>query len=85
MPITILSRKRSIRGALLSALLLAVPAFSYAKPAGSLSVAACARDITPVSEGLSMAYEDKFGESPTVNHSDPIYMAGFGTGREATD
>jgi len=79
------SRKGSIRGAFLAAVLVAVPLATYAKPPGSLSVAACARDITPVSEGLSMAYEDRFGEPATVNHSDPIYLAGFGTGREATD
>jgi hypothetical protein len=45
-------------------------------------VGTCARDITPVSPGLVAAYESAFGETPEVNHTDPIYMAGFGT-REA--
>ena len=52
---------------------------------GDLSVGACKRDISPISPGLAQAYEDRFGEAGVVNHSDPIYMAGFGTGREATD
>ena len=49
----------------------------------TFKAATCVRDITPVSEGLAAAYEEAFGETPTVNHTDPIYMAGFGT-REAT-
>lgn len=52
---------------------------------GSLSVGTCARDITPVSPSLVTAYEDAFGAPAVVNHTDPIYMAGFGNGREATD
>ena len=52
---------------------------------GSLSVGACKRDITPISPSLAQAYEDRFGEARQVNHSDPIYMAGFGTDRQATD
>lgn len=46
-------------------------------------VGTCVRDITPVSPSLASAYEETFGETAPVNHSDPIYMAGFGT-REAT-
>ncbi len=52
---------------------------------GDLSVGACKRDITPISPVLAQAYEDRFGEARPVNHSDPIYMAGFGTDRQATD
>ncbi|WP_131917560.1 hypothetical protein [Chromatocurvus halotolerans] len=85
---TITVNNGGMRRAFLAALLLSAAAFTHAthaKPPGNLSVAACARDITPVSEGLAEAYEDRFGETPALNHSDPIYMAGFGTGREATD
>lgn len=49
----------------------------------SFKAATCVRDITPVSESLQSAYEEAFGETAPVNHTDPIYMAGFGT-REAT-
>jgi hypothetical protein len=49
----------------------------------TFKAATCVREITPVSEGLASAYEDTFGETGSVNHTDPIYMAGFGT-REAT-
>lgn len=52
---------------------------------GSLSVGTCARDITPISPSLVSDYEAAFGAPAVVNHSDPIYMAGFGNGREATD
>lgn len=45
-------------------------------------VGTCVRDITPVSPDLASAYEETFGEAMEVNHTDPIYMAGFGT-REA--
>lgn len=49
----------------------------------TFKAATCLRDITPVSESLVAAYQDAFGETPEVNHTDPVYMAGFGT-REAT-
>ena len=52
---------------------------------GDLSVGACTRDITPISPGLAQAYEERFGEARPTNHSDPVYMAGFGTNRQATD
>lgn len=64
--------------------LLAVASQAHAGE-GDLSVGACKRDITPISPGLAQAYEDRFGEVRPVNHSDPIYMAGFGTNRQATD
>ena len=44
----------------------------------------CSRDITPVSPGLAASYEAAFGQAAVVNHSDPIYLAGFGTNRQAT-
>jgi hypothetical protein len=49
----------------------------------SLSVGTCTRDITPISPSLVAAYEAAFGEPAVVNHSDPVFMAGFGNGREA--
>jgi hypothetical protein len=49
----------------------------------TFKAATCVRDITPVSADLASSYEDTFGEPGTVNHTDPIYLAGFGT-REAT-
>jgi hypothetical protein len=52
---------------------------------GSLSVGTCERDITPISPSLASAYEAAFGMPPVVNHTDPIFMAGFGNDRQATD
>ena len=49
----------------------------------TFKAATCVRDITPVSPGLVSAYEEAFGETPTVNHTDPVYIAGFGTDRQA--
>lgn len=51
---------------------------------GSFMVGACKRDITPVSPSLADAYEAAFGGTAVVNHSDPIYVAGFGNDRQAT-
>ena len=51
---------------------------------GSLSVGTCTRDITPISPGLAPAYEAAFGVPAVVNHSEPVYMAGFGNDRQAT-
>lgn len=64
---------------------LAVAAGQAQAGKGNLSVGVCKRDITPVSPGLARAYEERFGEASPVNHSDPIYMAGFGNDRQATD
>lgn len=49
----------------------------------TFKAATCVRDITPVSPNLASAYQDKFGEAAAVNHTDPIYMAGFGNDRQA--
>ena len=51
---------------------------------GTFKAAACVRDITPISPSLASAYEDAFGGSAVVNHTDPIYIAGFGNDRQAT-
>lgn len=50
----------------------------------TFKAAACVRDITPVSEALAAEYEATFGTTKDVNHSDPIYLAGFGNDRQAT-
>lgn len=49
-----------------------------------LKVGVCQRDITPITPGLASAYEAAFGGTAVVNHSDPIFMAGFGDNRAAT-
>jgi len=48
-------------------------------------VGVCQRDITPVSPSLVDEYEAAFGTAATVNHTDPVFMAGFGHNRQATD
>ena len=45
---------------------------------GPMKVGTCQRDITPVSPSLAPAYESTFGLAATVNHNDPVYLAGFG-------
>jgi len=47
-------------------------------------VGVCQRDITPVSPGLAAAYEAAFGQPASVNHTDPVFLAGFGNNRRAT-
>jgi hypothetical protein len=49
-----------------------------------LRVGVCVRDITPISPNLADEYEAAFGETAVVNHSDPIFMAGFSDNRQAT-
>jgi hypothetical protein len=44
----------------------------------------CVRDITPVSPGLVDEYEAAFGAPAAVNHTDPVFLAGFGDNRRAT-
>lgn len=73
---------RARPAALALALLLALPAVAHAR--GDLRVGTCKRDITPVSPSLAPAYEAAFGEPATVNHTDPVYLAGFGNDRQAT-
>ncbi|MDX1649427.1 MAG: hypothetical protein R3263_06200, partial [Myxococcota bacterium] len=65
-----------------AATLLVVPAATHAR--GDLRVGTCQRDITPVSPSLAPAYEAAFGEPATVNHTDPVFLAGFGNDRQAT-
>jgi hypothetical protein len=51
---------------------------------GSLRVGTCKRDITPITPLLQAAYEQAFGVPGVVNHTDPVFMAGFGNDRRAT-
>ncbi len=67
---------------LLLALALAIPAVASA--GGSLEVGTCQRDITPVTPSLKAAFEAEFGVPGVVNHTDPVFMAGFGNNRPAT-
>ncbi|MEZ4289712.1 MAG: neutral/alkaline non-lysosomal ceramidase N-terminal domain-containing protein [Myxococcota bacterium] len=53
-------------------------------PVAPISAGACQVDITPISPSLQSAYEATFGAPGVVNHSDPIYLAGFGNDRQAT-
>ena len=73
-------RLRLLFTALFGVALTASPALAD----GSLSVGTCTRDVTPISPGLASAYESAFGVPAVVNHSDPVYMAGFGNDRQAT-
>jgi hypothetical protein len=68
---------------LAAALVLAAPA-AHARPRGDLRVGTCQREITPVSPSLAPAYEAAFGRPAAVNHSDPVFLAGFGNDRQAT-
>jgi hypothetical protein len=62
-----------------SLLALATPAHGK-----DLRVGTCTRDITPISPGLAAAYTATFGLPAVVNHTDPVHIAGFGNGRDAT-
>jgi len=55
-------------------------------PGGSplARVGVCKVDITPVSPSLTDEYEAAVGEPASVNHTDPVYLAGFGNDRQAT-
>ncbi len=67
---------------LLVVVLIGVPLSAEAR---GLRVGTCLRDITPVSSSLAGAYLAQFGAPAVVNHSDPVWMAGFGNGRDALD
>jgi hypothetical protein len=51
---------------------------------GLARVGVCKRDITPVSASLADEYAAAFGAPGVVNHSDPVFLAGFGDDRRAT-
>jgi hypothetical protein len=74
-----------MRGATLASMLLGVALLGTNCPETPILLAAsCTRDITPVSPGLASAYETAFGGTAVVNHSDPVFLAGFGDNRGAT-
>ncbi|HEY8156937.1 MAG TPA: hypothetical protein VII72_22620 [Myxococcota bacterium] len=51
---------------------------------GDLRVGTCKKEITPISPGLTGAYQAAFGSAGVPNHTDPVFMAGFGNNRQAT-
>ena len=67
----------------LLALVLAAPSCPGGAGVG-FRAGVCMRDITPVSPSLAAAYESAFGGPAIVNHTDPVFMAGFGDDRRAT-
>ncbi len=67
--------------------LLAVPVllgFQCTQLEPGLRAGTCLRDITPVTPSLAPAYQAAFGHAAPVNHTDPVYLAGFGGDRRAT-
>jgi hypothetical protein len=73
---------RGLTALLVSSVVLTLAAGAAA--AGDLRAGTCKRDITPVSPSLAGAYEAAFGEPALINHTDPVYLAGFGNDRQAT-
>ena len=66
------------------AVLFAGTAPGFADGERNLRVGTCSRDITPISPDLADEYAATFGAAGAVNHTDPVYLAGFGSGRTAT-
>ncbi len=64
--------------------LCALPLLGTSCSSPLLRAATCTRDITPISPSLAAAYEARFGGTAIVNHTDPVWMAGFGDGRAVT-
>jgi hypothetical protein len=88
------SRRRSarapsrLRRAPLLLAAFALPLLGFQCPPGQSPIArvgVCKVDITPISPSLVDEYQAAFGGSAVPNHSDPIYLAGFGNDRRATD
>jgi len=76
---------RLLRITTLFIVLSATALLGFTCPQGNKAmVGVCQRDITPVSPDLVDEYEAAFGGPATVNHTDPIFLAGFGDGRAAT-
>ncbi len=81
------SSSRRLRGTALATALAAVLFFGFHCPGGDsplAEVGVCKVDITPISPNLASEYEATFGGTAVVNHTDPIFLAGFGNNREAT-
>jgi len=72
---------RIIRALAIVGVLVVVATPAYGK---DLRVGTCKRDITPIPPSLAAAYTATFGVPAAVNHTDPVHMAGFSNGRDAT-
>jgi hypothetical protein len=77
-------RRASLHLASLAVLALVALAGFHCPPGGLALVGVCKRDITPVSPSLADEYQAAFGRPGVVNHSDPVFLAGFGDNRQAT-
>jgi hypothetical protein len=77
-------RKHARKALVVTLALIALALMGSRCQGPTLSAGVCVRDITPVSPSLAAAYEDAFGEPAVVNHTDPVFMAGFGDNRAAT-
>ena len=53
-------------------------------PVSPMSAGVCAVDISPISPSLVDEYEAAFGVPAVANHTDPVFIAGFGNDRQAT-
>ncbi len=81
------SPSRLVRSAVLALALCATALVGPTEcppPGNTLSVGVCVRDITPISPNLAASYAAAFGVPAVVNHTDPVWLAGFGDGRSAT-
>jgi hypothetical protein len=76
-------RSRALRlfVALSAVALIGAPRPIHQEP---MSAGVCVVDISPISPSLVDEYETAFGGTAVVNHTDPIYIAGFGNDRQAT-
>ncbi len=80
-------RKTRVRRAFVALVALALIGFAAGPVSageGDLHVGTCLRDITPISPDLEDEYVAAFGGPAAVNHTDPIFLAGFGNNRPAT-
>ena len=79
------SAHRRARLGLAAVLLASTVLLGMGCPGGlQLRVGICQRDITPISPSLVDEYEAAFGVPGVVNHTEPVFMAGFGDNRRAT-
>jgi hypothetical protein len=79
------SSSRRFRFGLAAVLLASTVLLGSGCPGGAqLRVGICQRDITPISPSLTDEYEAAFGVPAVVNHTEPVFMAGFGNDRRAT-
>jgi hypothetical protein len=77
---------RTLKVGVLCTALAALPLVGFECPGNQHArVGICQRDITPISPALVDEYEAAFGGTAVVNHSDPVFLAGFGNNRQATD